>query len=471
MSRTCRPIRTCLLIAFASASLSSVPVEAAQTTSDPVERAASKHPAKGTRHRGGTAATCSGKRRYRIVRTPSGRARRVLRKACAKRNGSAHPRRGASGEGPTSGSVTGTATPTAASPGSSDWPNAAGSPLPLIPPLAPEGAPAESPAGSPGSPPGEPAPPGPEPDPGSFRFFPGSSFWNETVPSAAAVDERSPELVGALGEEIAREQGAGNGPWINTTSSSVPIYTVEADQATVPVGLEYDVEPALASSWAAVPLPPAAKAAAGSDKYLVVWQPSTDRMWEFWRLTHTGGEWSAAWGGSIQRVSSDPGVFTAAAWPGSQPWWGATATSLALVGGLITFQDLQQGRIEHALAMSLPEVRSGVYVSPAHREDGRSSDPLSLPEGAHLRIDPALDLSTLHLPPLTLMIAEAAQRYGIFIRDRSSNVALLGQDPTTLPSNPYSGRKGYFEGKYPNQLLASFPWSRLQVLRMNLNEG
>jgi hypothetical protein len=30
------------------------------------------------------------------------------------------------------------------------------------------------------------------------------------------------------------------------------------------------------------------------------------------------------------------------------------------------------------------------------------------------------------------------------------------------------GKKGYFEGKDPSQLLASFPWEHLQLLEMDL---
>src|SRR5471030_3305509 len=102
----------------------------------------------------------------------------------------------------------------------------------------------------------------------------------------------------------------------------------------------------------------------------------------------------------MQDVSESTGVFGPEAWPGAQPWWGASATSLALAGGLMTFQDLQQGKIEHALAVAIPEPRAGVHALPAQRGDGTSESPLALPEGAHLRLDPTLDLSTLHLPRL-----------------------------------------------------------------------
>jgi hypothetical protein len=202
---------------------------------------------------------------------------------------------------------------------------------------------------------------------------------------------------------------------------------------------------------------------------LVVWQPSTDRLWEFWQLARTADGWRAAWGGAMQDVSANAGVFGQNAWPGAEPWWGASASSLSIAGGLITLEDLEQGEINHALAMAVPDVRFGIYASPAQRTDGKSTDPLSLPEGAHLRLDPKLDLAALHLPRLTLMIAEAAQRYGIFVRDGAPAVTFFSQDPIPTGTEPYGGADGYFEGKYPSQLLASFPWSHLQLVTMELH--
>jgi hypothetical protein len=121
------------------------------------------------------------------------------------------------------------------------------------------------------------------------------------------------------------------------------------------------------------------------------------------------------------------------------------------------------------MAMALPQVRAGIYASPAQRTDDKSTDPLSLPEGAHLRLDPRVDVGSLHLPPLTRMIAEAAQRYGFVVRDGASSVALYAQDPTPTGKNPFSGSSGYFEGlRAP---LDSFPWQRLQLLEMELIDG
>jgi hypothetical protein len=117
------------------------------------------------------------------------------------------------------------------------------------------------------------------------------------------------------------------------------------------------------------------------------------------------------------------------------------------------------------LAINLPAPRTGTFAWPAQRTDG-TGPPTALPEGARLRLDQKLDVRRLGLPRLTRMIAEAAQRHGLVVRDQTHHgTTLLAEDPTRLNSNPYSR---YTRGRTPAELLAHFPWDRLQVLRMRL---
>lgn len=305
---------------------------------------------------------------------------------------------------------------------------------------------------------------------GPFRFFSSDSFWNEPLATDAPLDPKSGTIIAAFEQEIATEQQDGTGPTINSARYSVPIYTVPEDQPTVRVTLTAKTShPTLQAAFDAVPLPPNAQPAYGPDKHLVVWQPSTDRLWEFWRLSRGSDGWQADWGGAMRDVSSNPGVYGPEAWPGAEPWWGGSASSLSLAGGLVTMEDLQRGVINHALALAIPHVRAGEYSSPAHRDDGTTQSPLALPEGAHLRLEPSLDLASLHLPHLTLMLAEAAQRYGIFVRSGSSYICFYAQDPIPTGTDPYTGPDGFLEGRTPVQAVASFPWSHLQLLRMHLH--
>jgi hypothetical protein len=316
--------------------------------------------------------------------------------------------------------------------------------------------------------------------PSPFRFFSRTSVWNAPVAQDAALDPDSGALLGAFEQEVATE-GPNNRLNVNTTSYSIPIYTVPAGQPTIRVRLDKGVGSSrnpLQRAWRAVPLPAGAQPANGSDKHLVVWQPSTDRMWEFWAFENAPSGPVAQWGGAMRRVSRNPGVYGRLAWRRTtgdrRAWeanvgsWGATATSLPAVGGLITLEDLQRGRIDHALAMAIPNARANEWTSPARRTDGTSPLPSSLPEGAHLRLDPRLPLASLGLPHLILMMAEAAQRYGIIIRDKSASITFYAQDPTPTGTNPYTGPAGYFEGKCVCKLLTAFPWSHLELLEMKL---
>ncbi len=314
-----------------------------------------------------------------------------------------------------------------------------------------------------------------------FRFFSETSIWNTSVPTNAVLDPNSTAIMSALNRVVAHEE-PNNGLNVNTTAWSVPIYTVPANQPTVKVTLNKGPRSSsnpLQSAWEAVPLPAGALPAKGTDKHLVVWQPSTNTMWEFWGFENTPTGPTAQWGGAMQNASGNPGAYNPLAWPrlinNVAAWeadvdnWGATASSLPVVGGLITLEDLEQGQINHALAIAVPNTRVGVWASPAQRTDGTSTELSSLPEGAHLRLDPYLNLQALKLPHFVLMLAEAAQRYGIVVRDRAPNITFYAQDPTPTGVNPYIGPTGYFEGKCACKLLTSFPWNHLQLLKMELH--
>jgi len=319
-----------------------------------------------------------------------------------------------------------------------------------------------------GNPPPPPAPSAQTPEAGLFAP---TSFWNAPLPANTPIDPSSKHLVASLALEVARERTIGVGPWIQTRHSSTPVYTVPEGQPTVSVWLDRPVRPwnaAWRRAFSAVPIPDGARPAAGPDHHMTIWQPSTDRLWELYRGRHTVTGWHAAWGGAIEHVSANKGYYDASAWAGATPNWGATATSLPVVGGTMLLREIAAGHIDHALAFNVPDARRGAFAWPAQRSDGTGSI-TSLPEGARLRLDPQLDVASLGLPPLARMIAEAAQRYGIVVRDRTHHgVAFFGEDPTPTGTDPYHGQSGFFDGMMPDQLLADFPWSRLQVLRMHL---
>jgi hypothetical protein len=308
------------------------------------------------------------------------------------------------------------------------------------------------------------------------RLFSAGSVWNAPLAGDAPLDPRSPALSTAFSAEISREITLGWGPWISESSYSTPIYTVPVDEPKVHVTLDTGAwgDPLRQALAAGVPIPPGAKAAAGSDAHMTIYQPSTDTLWEFWHARQLADGWHADWGGAMQHVSTNPGYYSNQVWPGlaaSDGWnWGGTATSLPVVAGTIRISELRAGHIDHALALDIPTPCRGVFSWPAQRTDGSSTDPSCLPEGAHLRIDPHLDLSRLVMPPITRILAVAAQRYGMIVRDQTGHATgFYAEDPTPTGTDPYNGPNGFYGGLYPWTFLTNpFPWSHVQVLRMNV---
>jgi hypothetical protein len=287
-------------------------------------------------------------------------------------------------------------------------------------------------------------------------FFKADGVWNKPLASNAPLSSNTKKLVSNLLNQVNT-----SGPWINTTQYSTPVYTVPADQPTVHVQLDAEANnPKLQADFDQVPIPSDARPAAGTDQHLVVWQPSTQTMWEFWLMRKDAdGNWAARWGGKMSNVSSNPGYFP---YP-----YGATATSLPLTGGLMTIQEEADGAFNHALAMALPKTKANSFVFPAQRTDGDDTSANAIPEGTRFRLPASLNIDAMNLPRQTKMMAKAVQKYGAIVRDKSGAVTFYGEDPHTFEQT--NGLDPYpvyaFGGLSPSALLAQFPWRYMQVVR------
>jgi hypothetical protein len=279
-----------------------------------------------------------------------------------------------------------------------------------------------------------------------------------------------------------------NPPYINTLNYSTPIYTVPAGAPKVPVTVVKPYSAALLEMAAlGVPIPSGAQPAGGSDRHMVVWQPSTDTMWEFIGMRQdAAGKWLANWGGRLLQASASPGHYRNRWGQGGfgpkrnvteDKTWGSTACSLPMAAGIALISELQAGVIPHALSMALPDCKKSVWVYPAQRTDGGDLSADAIPEGTRFRIDPAVDITKLGLPPIGLVFARAAQDYGIIVNDKSlSAVGFRAEDPGPLTRagqpNPYT--KLFVDAaKKPlasYQILAKFPWAHLQQLAPPTNQ-
>jgi hypothetical protein len=293
-----------------------------------------------------------------------------------------------------------------------------------------------------------------------LRLFSAESIYNQALPASAPLAADSSQLVGAFQAQVSRYYGH---VVINTTEWSTPVYVVGATAPTYTLVGESSICPRPEGVFSgfqaqidAVPIPAGAEPAAGTDKEMVIWQPSTGHLWELWRALYEAGHWTACWGGEIADAYTSDGLFPAP--------YGASASGLSLLGGQIHLEDLEHGAIDHALEVLMPDTLRSQFVWPADRTDGGSEDADSIPEGTRFRLNPSLNLSTLHLSAPALEIATAIQRYGMIVGDTGGSVALSAQDPTPLmregKPNPYDT---LLDGN-TYELLNAVPWSDLQVV-------
>jgi hypothetical protein len=281
------------------------------------------------------------------------------------------------------------------------------------------------------------------------------------------VDEPLPDDAGAFsyGHEIASEVSRYYGhASLNTRSYAPTVFRVSVNEPTVSIAMwdcqhknSLPEQQRFDALMEAVPIPSDAAVPTDSDASVVVWQPSTDTVWEIWKTRRVNGQWQACWGGKLDHASKSIGTYP---WP-----YGASASGISQLAGLITPEELAAGSIDHALALGVVNTRRGQFVWPANRTDGRSNAPSSIPEGTRLRLDPTIDIRALHLTPIGRMVARALQKYGAFVRESAGSVTVYAQNALSWVNagkpDPYAG---FYGGRPHWAQLDGIPWDRLYTV-------
>jgi len=304
------------------------------------------------------------------------------------------------------------------------------------------------------------AAPAPAPVPAGYPFGPASA-WRADV-SRAPVAADSAQQVAGLVQQVTQHWGGIAS--FNVDQFTASWYTAEAGQATTDVawvdcqhkGYRPDGLTGEDGFLTAVPIPAGARPSPGGDGQLTVYSPSLDRLWEFWQAKEVDGRWQACWGGRMDGVSKDVGVFPSG--------FGASASGLAMSAGTVWVDDARAGRIDHALGLAVLQPAAWPRFSwPANRTDGGNADPHALAEGTRLRLDPDLDVDALQLTPIATMVAKAAQTYGFIVTDTAGAVNVGAQLGQPLEDDPGFWTR-QLQGVPPYQVLRGFPWEHLQAL-------
>ncbi len=268
----------------------------------------------------------------------------------------------------------------------------------------------------------EPPPPPPPPTTGS-GYFPSESIWYQDI-SNAPLDAESEAAIAFL-DSVG---GWGNGRMqidfsieVLTAGPEVPLmaftptedfFEPDCDLAMIPVPAGGAIEGE--SGYACE---------SDGDCHLIVFQPSTNRLFEMWRANIVDGQFFggclAVW--DTSRVYGPEGR--------GENCTSADAAGYPIAPLLFSADEVAAGSIDHAIRFILPNARirgGGVYVHPATHSTGATSGPATAPPyGTRLRLRGDYPLDTLP-NDAARVVARAMQRYGLFLAD-GGNIALTAQ--------------------------------------------
>jgi hypothetical protein len=294
------------------------------------------------------------------------------------------------------------------------------------------GEPTTSPTPSEGAPAPGPAPaPTPAPAPGSLSqvrlnedftrpLYPADNWWNQDI-SNAPVDTQSSTFVDFIGRTRSAHPDFGPPPY------GIPYIGVGGSEPRVPVTfVDYASESdAGFAGESGYPIPDAAKttpnyieggvAGGGSsgDRHLLI----VDRdAWVLYELFAT------RWNVARQRWEASSGAVFDLSANARRPdgWTSADAAGLAILPGLVRYDEAQRGVIRHALRVTVRATNG--YVWPAsHRAGGTSG---ALPMGARLRLRASKDIS--RYPTYIQNIFRGMQTYGLIVADNGSDLYVSG---------------------------------------------
>lgn len=237
---------------------------------------------------------------------------------------------------------------------------------------------------------------------GGCPVFPADNPWNTDI-SAAPLHARSASMIARLGGRLHPDFG-------ENPEYGIPYVVVPPDQQPVDItynayGDESDPGP--------FPIPFGAPIEGGGssdgDRHVLVVQEGTCQLFELYRAFATQTGWAADSGARFDLRSNALRPLG---------WTSADAAGLPILPGLVRYDEVAAGAINHAIRVTFSQTQRG-YILPATHFASSSTDPDLPPMGLRLRLAASYDISGLS--GQARVIATAMQRYGLIVADNGSN--------------------------------------------------
>ena len=245
---------------------------------------------------------------------------------------------------------------------------------------------------------------------GGCAVRPPTDPWNQDI-RALSIHPQSATWVSSINGGSVRNVHPDFG---SNPDYGIPVTVVGVNQPPVPITFtDYGDE----SDPGPYPVPANARVEAGSDRHVVVVQQGSCKLYELYSAEYSNGVWRAGSGAvwDLKTSSMRPAG-----------WTSADAAGLPILPGLVRYDEVKSGVINHALRVTVPATQRA-YILPASHFAGKS-DPKLPPMGARIRLRADFDLSGYTGD--SLVILTAMKRYGLIIADNGSSWFVTGETNT-----------------------------------------
>nr|WP_200873694.1 FG-GAP-like repeat-containing protein [Candidatus Magnetobacterium casensis] len=244
-------------------------------------------------------------------------------------------------------------------------------------------------------------------------MFPVNNIWNTPV-DKLPLDANSADYVTTIGASRGVHPDFGSGTW-EGRPIGIPYNVVSGTQTKVSVSFDYADE----SDPGPYPIPPGALIEGGDqstgDRHILVVDKDNCMLYELYAVyPQTDGSWTAG-SGAIFDLRSN------ALRP--QTWTSADAAGLPILPGLVRYDEVAAGEINHAIRFTVPQTRN-TYLWPARHKASSLTGTNYPPMGQRFRLKASFDTSGSSHD--TRVILEALKKYGMIIADNGSSWYISG---------------------------------------------
>lgn len=238
-------------------------------------------------------------------------------------------------------------------------------------------------------------------------MFPADNFWNARVDSLP-THPQSDAWIRSIGAAETFHMDFGSGEWDGgligipfnlVTGSAVPKYEPEFYYPD-----ESDLGP--------YPIPDDPNIEAGGDRHILVVDTETCTLYETYDMSFDNGQWYGG-SGAIWDLNSN------ALRP--ETWTSADAAGLPILPGLVRYDEIAAGEINHALRFTVEDTAGHIWPARHLTSEAQAGIP---PMGARFRLKAGYDISGF--PREMQVLLQAMKTYGIVLADNGSNWFVSG---------------------------------------------